>query len=389
MDFLEKATEIEDEIIAWRRAIHANPELGFEEFKTAQLVLDALTEMGVEAQAGVGETGVVARIGNGEGRKIGIRADMDALPLQEDMDLPFKSTVPNKMHACGHDAHTAMLLGVAKVLNAVPDFNGEIRLLFQPSEERWREDGISGASAMINDEALEDLDAVIALHVDSLTPVGQASVNEGSASAAADMFYATIYGEGCHGASPHTGLDPIWLAAQVINAIQAIRARRTDPTKGSVISLGAINAGKAPNIIPDKVTLNGTIRTFDEDIREQIWEELETAFALVKNFGGDYELKIDKGYPPMWNDPEVAATMRQVAKDYLGEDNADVGTPGMYGEDFSLMQKKAPGAMISLGARYDDLHRPHHSPIFALGEDSFKYGTAILAATAVKLLNQS
>ncbi|MEL6306776.1 MAG: amidohydrolase, partial [Chloroflexota bacterium] len=239
MDFLEKATSIEDQIIAWRREIHKHPELGFEEVKTAKLVYEALNEMGVEAQSGVGRTGVVARIGNGNGRKIGIRADMDALPLQETVDLEFASEVPDKMHACGHDTHTAMLLGVAKILNDM-DIDGEIRLLFQPSEERWDADGVSGATAMIADNALDELDAVIALHIDSMTPVGVVEVNEGPASAAADTFTATIFGEGCHGASPHTGLDPIWLSAQVINAIQAIRSRRTDPTTGSVISLGYI-----------------------------------------------------------------------------------------------------------------------------------------------------
>ncbi|MDQ7025816.1 MAG: amidohydrolase [Anaerolineae bacterium] len=388
MDFLEKAKAIEDQIIAWRRAIHANPELGFEEHKTASLVLEALRDMGIEAQAGVGRTGVVARIGNGDGRKIGIRADMDALPLDEAVDLPFKSTVAGKMHACGHDAHTAMLLGVAKILHDMPDINGEIRLLFQPSEERWGADGISGATAMISDNALEELDAVIAVHVDSMTPVGEITVSDGNASAAADMFYATIKGIGCHGASPHTGVDPIWIAAQVINAVQAIRSRRTDPTTGSVISMGAIHGGSAPNIIPAEVTINGTIRTFDEDIRNQIHEELDKAFQIARTLGGDYELNISKGYPPMWNDPSIAQLLRDVSAGILGAENAQEGKPGMFGEDFAYMQKKAPGAMLSLGARYDDQHRPHHSPIFALGEDSFKYGTAIMAESAVRLLKQ-
>ncbi|MEO1162656.1 MAG: amidohydrolase [Chloroflexota bacterium] len=385
MDFLEKATSIEDQIIAWRREIHKHPELGFEEVKTAKLVYEALNEMGVEAQSGVGRTGVVARIGNGNGLKIGIRADMDALPLQETVDLEFASEVPDKMHACGHDTHTAMLLGVAKILNDM-DIDGEIRLLFQPSEERWDADGVSGATAMIADNALDELDAVIALHIDSMSPVGIVEVNEGPASAAADTFTATIFGEGCHGASPHTGLDPIWLSAQVINAIQAIRSRRTDPTTGSVISLGYIHAGEAGNVIPDKVEFRGTVRTFDEDIREQVHAELETAFALVRNFGGDYELNISKGYPPMHNDPEVARLMREVASGIVGEENTSIGTPGMYGEDFSYMQRSSRGAMMMLGARYDELNRPHHSPIFAVREDAFKYGTAILAETAVKLL---
>jgi amidohydrolase len=388
MDFLEKATSIEDQIIAWRRAIHANPELGFEEHKTASLVLDALHEMGIEAQAGVGRTGVVARIGNGEGRKIGIRADMDALPIDEAVDVPFKSTVPNKMHACGHDAHTAMLLGVAKILQGMPEINGEIRLLFQPSEERWDADGISGATAMIGDDALEELDAVLAVHVDSMSPVGEITVTDGKACAAVDTFYATIKGVGCHGASPHTGIDPIWISSQVINAIQAIRSRRTDPTSGSVITIGSIHGGIADNVIPHEVKMTGTIRSFDEEIRNQIHEELDRACSIAKIFGGDYELEISKGYPSMYNDPAIGQMLREISAGMLGAENAKVGTAGMFGEDFSYMQKKARGVMLSLGARYDDQHRPHHSPIFALGEDAFKYGSAIMAQAAVRLLTE-
>jgi len=388
MDYLEKATEIEEQIIAWRREIHAHPELGFEETKTAHLVVESLREMGVECQTGVGRTGVVARLGDGRGPKIGIRADMDALPLQEETDLPFASTVPGKMHACGHDAHTAMLLGVARILHDVPDLNGEIRLLFQPSEERWDEDGISGATAMIADDALAELDAVLALHVNSRNPVGTVDVSDGYASAAADMFYALIKGEGCHGAEPHTGVDPIWIAAQVINAVQAIRSRRTDPTTGSVISMGAIQGGEAPNVIPHEVHINGTIRTFDEAIRNQVHEELDRALAIAKTLGGDYTLEISKGYPPMYNDPKMAQLLRDIASEFLGADNVRVGAPAMYGEDFSYMQRKAPGVMISLGAKYDDRNRPHHSPIFALGEESFKYGTAIMAEAAIRLLKQ-
>jgi len=268
MNFLQMATEIEPQIIAWRREIHQYPELGFEETRTANLVANALREMGVEVETGVGRTGVVARFGNGNGRKVGIRADMDALPIQEAVDLPFASTTPGKMHACGHDAHTAMLMGVAKVLQAMPEINGEIRLLFQPSEERWDADGVSGATAMIADKALDDLDAVIAIHVNSLLPVGQIEVTDGMALAAVDTFTATIFGVGCHGAMPHVGIDPIWISAQVINAVQSIRSRRTNPTSGSVVTIGSIHAGDAPNVIPDRVQLNGTIRSFAEAVVE-------------------------------------------------------------------------------------------------------------------------
>lgn len=383
MTFLERATEIEEQIIGWRRAIHQNPELGFEELQTANLVAESLREMGLEVEVGVGRTGVVARVGDGNGPKIGIRADMDALPIQEAVDLPFKSQVPGKMHACGHDAHTAMLLGAARILHNTPDLSGEIRFLFQPSEERWDAEGISGATAMIADNAVAELDHVIALHVDSTLPVGQVRIGEGYVLAAADTFTATIIGEGTHGASPHMGKDPFFMLAQVINAIQGVRSRQTDPTSASVITIGAIHGGEAPNVIPDRVEIRGTIRSYDEAIRDQLHEGLEKALSISRVFGGDYELQISKGYPALYNDPAVAGLMRDIAQQYT---DAQPAPPRMGAEDFSYMAQEAPGAMMFLGAKYDDQHRPHHSPIFALGEDSFKYGAAILAETAVALM---
>jgi amidohydrolase len=388
MDFLEKAKEIENQIIAWRRDIHANPELGFEENRTAAVVAEALREMGIETEVGVGRTGVVARIGNGNGPKIGIRADMDALPIQEAVDLPFASKVEGKMHACGHDAHTAMLLGVARILHDIPDINGEIRLLFQPSEEKWDKDGISGATAMIGDKALEELDSVIALHVNSLMAAGEVEVTDGMALAAVDSFFAKVKGVGCHGAMPHTGIDPIWISAQVINAIQAIRSRRTDPTSASVITVGAIHGGDAPNVIPHEVEFRGTIRSFDEEIRSQLHEELDRAFQITRVFGGDYELEIQRGYPAMYNNPAVAQLLRDVATEKVGADKTKVGVAKMGAEDFAYMTQKAPGAMMFLGTKFDDQHRPHHSPVFAISEDPFKYGSAILAETAMRLLQQ-
>lgn len=383
MTFLDQAVEIEEQIIGWRREIHKNPELGFEEFQTANLVAEALRDMGLEVEVGVGRTGVVARVGDGDGPKIGIRADMDALPIHETVDLPFKSQIAGKMHACGHDAHTAMLLGAARILNDTPDLSGEIRFLFQPSEEKWDENGISGATAMIDDNAVEELDHVIALHVDSTLPVGQVKIGEGYVLAAADTFVATIIGEGTHGASPHLGKDPFFMLAQVINAIQGIRSRQTDPTSASVITIGAVHGGEAPNVIPDRVEIRGTIRSYDEEIRNQLHEGLEKALSISRVFGGDYELNISRGYPALYNDPAVAGLMRGIAEQYTDPQPAP---PRMGAEDFSYMAQKAPGAMMFLGAKYDDHHRPHHSPIFALGEDAFKYGSAILAETAVALM---
>ena len=389
MTLLDAANAMEDQLVEWRRDIHMHPELGFEETRTSRLVADALREMGIEIEVGVAETGIVARIGEGR-PAVGIRADMDALPINEANDVPYKSQTPGVMHACGHDAHTSILLGVAKILNEMPDRpKGEIRLLFQPSEEKWREsDGHSGGSLMVEEKALDGLDAVIALHVASTDPAGQVSITPGNALAAVDTFEATIIGEGTHGAAPHNGLDPIWIQAQVINAIQAIRSRRLNPTDSSVITVGSIHAGSAPNVIPNEVHLKGTIRSYTEDVRSEQHTLLEEALAVARHFGGDYTLKISRGYPSMYNDPDVADVMRQVSVDLIGENNTKEGQPGMGAEDFSYMSQKAPGTMIMLGAKYDDMNRPHHSPIFDIDESAFHVGAAVLAESAIRLLKQ-
>lgn len=389
MSFLEKAKAMEEQLVEWRRDIHMHPELGFEETRTARLVADSLREMGIEAEVGVGITGVVGHIGGDGGPRIGIRADMDALPIHEANDVPYASQTPGVMHACGHDAHTAILLGVAKMLNDMPDRPaGEIRLLFQPSEERWDKELKSGATRMIDDKALEDLDAVIALHVNSDKPSGQVEIGGGHIAAAVDTFDAVIKGVGCHGAMPHTGIDPIYIQAQIVNIIQGIRSRRHDPTAPSVITIGSIHGGSAHNVIPHEVVMKGTIRTYSEDIRAFIHEELEKAFSVAKAMGGDYELRIERGYPSLYNDPAVAQLIDGIAKETIGDDNVKVSIPMMGAEDFSYMTQKAPGAMFMLGAKLDEMHRPHHSPVFDIDEKSMPVGAAVLAETAVRLLRE-
>ncbi len=389
MTLLDDAKKIEKQLVEWRRDIHMHPELGFEETRTSRLVADTLREMGIEIEVGVAETGIVARIGEGR-PAVGIRADMDALPIDEANDVPYKSQTPGLMHACGHDAHTAILLGVAKLINDMPDRpQGEIRLLFQPSEEKWREsDGHSGGSLMVEQKALDGLDAVIACHVASTMPVGEVQVTDGFSLAAPDTFTAKIIGEGTHGAKPHQGLDPIWMQAQVVNALQAIRSRRRNPTERSVVTIGSIHGGIAPNVIPNEVVLTGTIRTFEEEARDEIHKLVEEAFAMVRHFGGDYELNISKGYPALYNDPSVAELIRNVGSELLGDEYSNEGAPIMAGEDFAFMTQKAPGAMMRLGAKLDDLNRPHHSPIFDIHEDCLPIGVGVLAESAVRLLKQ-
>lgn len=388
MSILDMAQEIEEQIITWRRDIHMYPELSFQETRTANLVAETLRGMGLEVEVGVGKTGVIARIGEGR-PAVGIRADMDALPIQEAVDTPFKSQTPGVMHACGHDAHTAILLGVARMLTTMTNRPaGEIRLLFQPSEEAWDSELKSGATRMIDDGALADLDAVIALHVDSTAPRNQITVVPGHALAAVDTFYATILGEGTHGATPHQGVDPIYIAAQVINAVQGIRSRRTDPTSASVVTIGAIHAGEAPNVIPDQVALRGTIRSFDPAIREQLHAELERALSVARALGGEFELTIERGYPALYNDPEVTRLVKTVAGELNQNGEVVEGVPMMGAEDFAYMAQQAPGMMFQLGCKLDEVNRPHHSPIFAIAEEPLKLGAAVLAESALRLLRE-
>ncbi|MBX3080055.1 MAG: amidohydrolase [Anaerolineae bacterium] len=382
---LEQARSLEDMTISLRRDFHMHPELSFKEIRTSKRVVEELTKMGIEAQAGVGVTGVVARIGEGR-PAVGIRGDMDALPILEANDVAYKSQNPGVMHACGHDAHTAILLTVAKMLNEMPDRpKGEFRLLFQPSEEDFGADGKSGAVRMIEDGALENLDNVIALHVNSEKPAGKIGIVDGYACAAVDSFKAKIIGEGCHGAYPHTGIDPIYIAAQVINAIHGVRARRINPVQPALISIGAIHAGNADNVIPAEVELRGTIRSYDDGVRHQLWTELERAFSVARALGGDYKLDITKGYPSLYNAPEVAGLIRTVTSEMIGDDGFYADEAGMGAEDFSYMAQKAPGAMFMLGAKFDDTNRPHHSPIFNIDESPFAIGAAILTETAIRL----
>jgi amidohydrolase len=386
---LERAKSLHDELIRLRRDIHRNPELGFHEFRTAALVAETLQEIGgIDVKTGVGRTGVVGQLGSGEGPTIAIRADMDALPIKEhdDGDRPYRSQNEGVMHACGHDAHTAMLLGAAHLLRqsfVEEPWNGTVRFLFQPAEEIQDEDGISGASAMIQDGAMEGVDAVIALHVDSTSKAGTCLFHDGPSLAAVDSFEGWIYGSGAHGAAPHRGTDPLFMLNPVLSALFAIPSRRINPLKPSVVSLGQIHAGSASNVIPSEVYLEGTIRSYDPKVRKQLWEEVERALALAKALGGDYAFSLEEGYPAMANNAQVNDWMRAVARDLAGAETVVEDDGGMGAEDFAYMLQLAPGAMFSLGAAInDDVRRAHHTPIFDIDESVLPLGAAMLAETA-------
>jgi amidohydrolase len=383
---LDRAKAIADELIRLRRDIHQHPELGFEEFRTAALVVDTLAELGIEAQAGIGRTGVMAQIGSGDGPTIAIRADMDALPIIEKNKVAYKSQNEGVMHACGHDAHTAILLGAAHLLKqslAEDNWQGNVRFLFQPSEEAFDANGISGATAMIDDRALADVDAVIALHVWSDSPSGEFHFQDGHSLAAVDQFKAWIRGEGGHGAYPHTGSDPLFMLAPILSTIYAIPSRWINPLRPSVISLGQISGGSVSNVIPKEVFLQGTIRSYQEDVRQQLPAELERALKLSETLGGSYELQIIKGYPSLFNDETVNDWMRDVVRDFVGETAVTEAEFGMGAEDFAYMAQKAKGAMVMLGAATPDgVVRHHHTETFDIDERVLPLGAAVLAETA-------
>ena len=394
---LEQAQALAPELSRLRRDIHAHPELGFTEHRTAALVADTLREIGgMTVTTDVGKTGVVGELGTGDGPTIAIRADMDALPILEAAAQAktdgYISTQPNVMHACGHDAHTAMLLGAAHLLRqhfAEESLSGRVRFLFQPSEESQDLEGKSGAMRMIDDGALENVDAVIALHVDSQLPVGQVHAKAGWASAAVDEFEAWIMGTGGHGAYPHHGTDPTWMLISVLTALHGIRARRLNPMDAGVLSIGAIHAGQASNVIPSEVYLNGTLRSFKPEVREQLRTEVEKALGVTRSLGGDYRLKFNYGYVAGYNHANVLGWMERVSTDFLGADAIDRTREGMGAEDFAYMTQKAPGAMLMLGAAIDDgIARGHHTPLFDIDERCLPIGSAILAETALRFLRQ-
>jgi amidohydrolase len=383
---LEQARQLEGQLVAWRREIHQDPELGFQEYHTAARVNEVLSALGYRVRTGVGKTGVVAEIGEGS-PIIAVRADMDALPLLEANDVPYASRNPGIMHACGHDAHVAIALGTATLL-AKQSLPATVRFIFQPAEEVGDEEGISGAPRMIEDGAMEGVNSIIALHMDPDIAAGDVTVDEGLVSAGVDTFYATIFGKGGHGAAPEETVDPIYLSGLIILALNGIVSRKLSPIDPSVVSLGSIKGGDASNVIPDKVELMGTMRFLTTEVQEKIHQELHKALGITRAFGGDYELKLEIGYPPMFNDKEVTQLLREVTEDVLGKGHNIPQRENMGAEDFGFFMKLAPGAMFSHGCRIDGDQRVAHSPTYDIDEHSLPYGVAMLAESVLRLMRQ-
>lgn len=381
---LNKARAIQEDLIAWRRDFHMHPELGFRETRTPARVADTLEKLGCRVRRNVGRTGVVAELGNGK-PILAIRADMDALPLQEANQVPYASQTPGVMHACGHDSHTAMLLGTATLLTR-EEFPGMVRFLFQPSEEVADEEGISGAPRMIADGAMEGVDMVIALHVDPSTRVGDILIETGPASGGVDSWFGTIFGKGGHGARPHASVDPFYLAAYIILALNGIPSRRLSAFDPAVVSIGSLHGGQTENVIPDRLEMTGTLRYTETRVQKQIHTEIERAFELARPLGGDYVLRFEIGMPPMQNHPDAVGLIRQVAQGILGAEHVLVPDKDLGAEDFGCFSELAPGAMFSLGSRIEGDERMGHNSRFDIDEDALPIGTAILAETALRFL---
>jgi len=384
---LKKAHALAEEIIEWRRDFHMHPEIGFEVQRTAGIVANELEKMGYRVRRGVGKTGVVADLGQG-GPIVAIRADMDALPLHENNAFEYRSQVDGRMHACGHDSHTAMALAAAAIF-AEQEFPGTIRFLFQPSEEVADEEGKSGAQRMVEDGAAEGIDFVIAQHVDPNLPVGTVAINPGPASGGVDSWFGTIYGKGGHGAHPDKTIDTFYLTAHVILALNAIVSRRLDPFSAAVVSIGSVHGGFTENVIPESVRITGTLRYANLDVHPQIREEIQRAFEITRTLGGDYELEFEYGGPPMINDEHVSGVIRDVAETLLGKENVQRMQKTLGAEDFGCFMEFAPGAMFNLGVQkegHEDY--PLHHPKFDLDERALPLGTAVLVATALRFLSR-
>jgi amidohydrolase len=383
---LNKARAIQEQLVAWRRDFHMHPELGFQELRTSDRVAQILEASGYRVQRGVGRTGVIGEIGSG-GPVFAIRADMDALPLQENNAVPYASCNPGVMHACGHDAHTAMALGAATILSK-EQFPGTVRFLFQPSEETNDADGFSGAMRMIEQGAIAGVDMIIALHVDATTAVGKIEIESGPSSGGVDSFFGKVLGKGGHGAKPSDTVDPIYLSAFVILALNGIISRRINPFDPAVVSLGAIHAGKAENVIPESVEFAGTLRYTEHRVQEQIHAEIRHAFEMARPLGGDYELRFEKGNPPMINHPRAVELIRTAASEVIGSQSLLPFEKGLGAEDFGCFLDAAPGAMFSLGTRPDVEAGRAHSSTFNINENALPVGTAIFCEAALRFLRQ-
>ena len=375
MPIINRVADLQDEIAGWRRDIHAHPEIGFEVHRTAGLVAQKLREFGCdEVVTGIGQTGVVGVIrgrNTGSGRVIGMRADMDALPMQEATGLPYASTYPGRMHACGHDGHTAMLLGAARYLTETRNFDGTVVVIFQPNEE-----GLTGSLAMLADNLMErfGVEQVFGMHTAPTRELGTFSLCEGPMLAACDKFTIDITGKGSHAARPHEGIDTVVIAAQIIMGLQTIAARAVNPLDAVVVSTCMLRAGDAFNILPQTVSLTGTVRTLAAEVRELTHRRMrEIADGTAAAYGATAETTFEGDIPATVNRPEQTRLAKRIAGDIVGADKVQEMRPIMGAEDFSHMLNKRPGAFIMIG---NGIGPGLHNPGYNFNDDAIPYGVS-------------
>jgi amidohydrolase len=381
-----EAERLASELVGWRRDLHRHPELGFEEHRTAGFVASRLEGLGLEVKTGVGATGVVGllRAPRAEGGAVLLRADMDALPIQEVGGREYGSTVEGCMHACGHDGHMAMLLGAATLLTRCrEELRRDVVFCFQPAEE-----GLGGAERMIRDGVLDwvEVGSVFALHLWTPFPNGTVHVRSGPIMAAQDEFTARILGRGGHGAQPHRAADPIVAATQAIVALQTVVSRSVDPLEAAVVTVGALHAGRAPNVIPDEARMDGTLRAFDDGVRQLLRERVAAVLDYAARTAGcrsAFELRA--GFPTTVNDTAATEVVRRVAEAVLGESNVHETPPLTASEDFAFFLRERPGAFVLLGAGNVErgLTAPHHSPEFDFDESVLPLGAELFARLAL------
>ena len=384
--------EILPGLVADRRHLHEHPELGMQETETARFVAARLRQLGLDdIQTGIANTGITALIrgmnseGPGAGKTVLLRADMDALPILEENDVEYRSQNPGVMHACGHDAHTTMLMGTARILMGRRDqFAGTVKVLFQPAEE-----GPGGAEPMIAEGVMENprVDAAFGIHVAGDLPVGQVKVASGPRSAAADSLHLIIQGTGAHGAAPHKGIDPIVIGAEIITALQTIVSRNVDPLERAVITVGALHAGIAPNVIPDTAELRATIRSFKPEVRDLLARRIpEVCEGIAEAMGGSVTVTYRFGYPPLVNNVEMAGLVKRAATDVLGAENVHEATPGMGAEDMAYFLNLVPGCFYNVGVRNEarGIVWGAHHPKFDLDEDSLGVGVKVMTSVVMR-----
>jgi len=368
---------LSDKIISIRRDIHQHPELAFNEHRTAKLVAERLKSLGIDVQTGIGKTGVVGILkGNGSGKTIALRADMDALPMQETSNIPYKSQNDGVMHACGHDGHTAMLLGAAEALSQKKNkLNGTVKFIFQPAEE-----GQGGARYMIEDGALNGVDEVYGIHLWNYQEYGTVGVKPGPILAAADLFEITVHGKGGHGAAPQGTKDAVVIASHLVQTLQTIVSRNTNPIESTVVTIGQINGGYNFNIIADTVTMKGTSRAYTEENRQLIKTRMaEIITGTEQIFGCKIDFKYEDGYPPTVNHTIESEKLLNAARNIVG-DGAGAPYLSMGGEDFSYFLQKVPGCFFFVGSAppdHEPLSVPHHCSHFDFDERALLVGSSV------------